>query len=572
LLSNATLNSVGGIGSNSRTYNPDYKNFAPNLGLAWSPGSNGKTVIRAGYSLHYVNDDIFTSVLNAGTGNAGLISSPLNSSVFATVSGGNGAPQVSPIATPQFSLPITFQQNNVNLLGPANNAGFAIANNLRTPYVQDWNLSIQRELGSHTTLTVSYLGNHATGLIRGIDVNQVLIHQNGFLADFNKARNNCFLSLAATNKCNIYFNGPGSQSLAGTAFPNIVPNAIGQNGLGGLPNSGTVQADIETGQVGSLADFYHIGFANVGTQANPIIVPDETFPGQFTPNDLIRGGDLLENFSSSRYNAGVVEIRRRVGNGLNIQASYVFSKTLDDSDGSQTNFSPLLDNAQPQLERARANFDITHAFKSNFIYELPIGKGHFLAPSNAIISRVVSNWTVSSVFTLQSGSPFSFFSQRGTLNRGGRSGIETVDTTLTLDQIRSALQTSVNTSGPFGGEVLLIKPNFVDPNFGLGAGADGLTCTPLVTGGFCNPGPGQVGNLARNAFNGPAFFNMDFAVTKGIQIRENLRLDLKGQAFNVLNHPTFFVGDQNINSSSFGQIGSTQSVPRVVQIGATLVF
>jgi hypothetical protein len=376
-----------------------------------------------------------------------------------------------------------------------------------------------------------------------------LIQQNGFLADFNRARSNCFLSLKANNTCDINFGGPGGQQL--TIFPHL-PG-------GGFPGNGTVQQDIEQGQVGSLADLYHI---------NGI----ESFAGQFTPNDLIRGGDLLENFSSSRYNAGVVEIRRRVGNGLNIQASYVFSKTLDDSDGSQTNFAPLLDNAQPQLERGRANFDITHAFKSNFIYELPIGKGHRLAPSNAIISRVVSAWTVSSVFTLQSGSPFSFFSQRGTLNRAGRSGNETVDTTLTLDQIRSALNTSVNTSGPFGGEVLLIKPGFVDPTTGLGAGVDGLTCSPLVSGGFCNPQPGQVGTLARNAFNGPAFFNMDFAITKGIQIRENLKLDLKGQAFNVLNHPTFFVGDQNINSTSFGQIQFTQSTPRIVQIGATLVF
>lgn len=548
LLSNATVNSVGSS-TGRLTYNRDFKNFAPNVGLAWDPFSTGKTVIRAGYSIHYVNDDVFTAVLNAASGNAGLISTNGDPDVVATVSGVNGLPTVAGVAAPPFQLPVSFQDNFNNLGGPANNAGFAIANNLRTPYVQEWNLSIQREIGWHTTLTVSYQGNHATGLIRGIDVNQVIINQNGFLADFNRARSNCFLSIAAGHGCNINFTGPGSQPL--TVFPTLP--------AGGLPGNGTVQQLIEQGQVGTLADTYHI---------NGI----EAFDGQFTPNELIRGGDLLENFSSSKYNAGIIEIRRRFGRGLNIQASYAFSKTLDDSDGSQSNFSPLLDNAQPGLEFGRANFDITHAFKANFIYELPFGKSHHIAPSNHIVNEAISGWTVSSVFTLQSGSPFSFFSGRGTLNRSGRSANETVQTNLTLDQIRQAFNTSVNTSGPFAGEVLLINPTFVNANNGLGAGPDGLTCAPLVSGGFCNPQPGQVGNLERNAFNGPAFFNMDFAITKAFQIRERMSLELKGQAFNVLNHPTFFVGDQNINSSTFGQIGSTQSVPRVIQIGASIKF
>jgi len=549
LLSNATVNVVGGKANNRQTYNPDYRDYAPNLGLAWQPFSNGKTVVRAGYSVHFVNDNIFTSVLNAASGNAGLISSNQNPNVFASLSGDNGAPAPSALAAPPFSIPVTFQQNFNNLGGSAGNAGFAISPDLRTPYVQDWNLSVQRELGWHTTLSVSYVANHAIGLIRGIDVNQVLINQNGFLADFNRARNNCFLSIAAGSGCNINFSGPGSQPL--TIFPTL-PG-------GGFPGAGVVQTDIEQGQVGSLADLYHIDGI-------------EAFPGQFTPNDLIRGGDLLENYSSSNYNAGIVEIRRRFGSGLNIQASYTFSKAMTDSGGSQNNFSPLLDNAQPQLEQSRANFDITHAFKSNFIYELPIGKGHNFAPGNPIVSRIVSAWTVSSVFTLQSGSPYSFYSGRGTLNRSGRSGNETAVSGLTVSQISTSLQNSINTTGPFAGEVLLINPAFVDPNTGLGAGADGLTCTPLVANGFCNPGPGQVGNLARNIFDGPTYFNMDFALSKTIPITERMKVELKGQAFNVLNHPTFFIGDQNINSTTFGQISSTQSTPRILQVGATFIF
>ena len=548
LLSNASVDLVGG--TNDRlAYRKDWKNFAPNVGLAWDPFGNGKTAIRAGYAIHYVNDDIVSAVSNAISGNAGLVSSPTNSNVFATVSGGNGTGKPAALAAPPFQLPVTFQDNFNNLGGPANNAGFAIAPDLRTPYVQEWNLSVQREIGWNTTLTVSYVGNHGTDLVRGIDINQVLIGSNGFLADFNRARNNCFLSIAANGSCNINFNGPGSQPLQ------IFPTLPG----GGFPGNGTVQADIEQGQVGSLADLYHI---------NGI----EAFSGQFTPNELIRGGDLLENFSSSTYNAGVVELRRRFKSGIFLQASYVFSKVLDDADGSQNNFQPFIDNANPGNERGRASFDLTHAFKANFAYDLPFGKGHALSPSNGILSRIVSGWTTSSIITLQSGSPFSVLSGRGTVNRSGRSGLETVDTSLTRAQIESALQTSFPGSGAFAGEVLLINPSFIDPNTGLGVGPDGLSCTSLVANGFCNPGPGQLGNLQRNAFTGPRFFDMDFSVIKKIPITERMYVEVRGDAFNILNHPVFFVGDQNINSTTFGQITSTASTPRIVQIGAKFSF
>ena len=548
LLSNASIDFVGGT-NNRLAYKKDLKDFAPNFGVAWDPRGDGKMAIRGGYSIHYVNDDIVSAVSNAVNGNAGLVSSPTNNNVFATISGDNGAPGPATLAAPPFGIPTTFQTNFNNLGGPAKNAGFAISPNLRTPYVQEWNLSVQKEIGWRTTLTVSYVGNHGTGLIRGLDINQVNINSNGFLADFNRARNNCFLSIAANGTCNINFAGPGSQPLQ------VFPKLPG----GGLPGNSTVQTDIEQGVVGTLADLYH---------DNGI----ESFPGQFTPNELIEGGDLLENFSSSTYHAGVVELRRRFQNGLFFQASYVFSKVLDDADGSQNNFQPLIDNANPANERGRASFDLTHALKANFAYELPFGKGHALSPGNRILNRAVSGWKASSIFTLQSGAPFSVVSGRGTVNRAARSGGETVDTSLTAAQIRSAIQTSFPGTGAFAGEVLLINPSFIDPNTGLGAGTDGLTCSPLVSNGFCNPQPGQLGNLARNAFNGPNFFDMDFSVLKTIPITERMSVELRGDAFNILNHPVFLIGTQNINSTVFGQITSTASTPRIVQIGAKFSF
>jgi hypothetical protein len=562
LLSNATVGFVAG-NSGRRAYNKDLHDFGPNIGIAWDPFGDGKTAVRAGYSIHYVNDDLATAVLNAVSGNAGLASTNGDSNPVATISGGNGLLAASLVAAPPFLIPTTFAQNEINLGGPANNAGFGISPNLRTPYVQDWNLSVQRAIGWNTSITVSYLGNHGTGLIRGLDINQVIINQNGFLQSFDVARNNCFASIAAGGGCDPNFTGAGSEP-----FPanNVFATLPG----GGFLSNGLVQSRIIAGEVGDLADIYHIN----GIENNAGL----PFPqGQFTLNDLIRGGDIIENFSSSSYNAGVVQIQRRaLNNGLIFQGSYTFSKVIDDADGSQSNFSPLIDNANPRYSRGRASFDVTHAVKDNVVYYLPFGSGHRFG-SVGVLNRLIGGWAVSSVLTLQSGAPFSFFSERGTVNRNGRSGNETASTALSISQLRNAIHLSFPTSGPFAADhVLLINPSFIGGN-GRGAGADGLACSPLVANGFCNPLPGQVGNLARNEFNGPVFFDEDLSIIKKIPIRESMNLELRGDAFNVFNHPTFFVGDQNINSATFGTVnstvgGSSGTGARVLQIGALLNF
>lgn len=82
-------------------------------------------------------------------------------------------------------------------------------------------MGIQREIGWHTVVTVSYIGNHGTKLLRGLDINQMILQQNGFLADYLRARSNGFLSLAATN---------------GKTFdPTFNPNIAGSQPLTVLP-------------------------------------------------------------------------------------------------------------------------------------------------------------------------------------------------------------------------------------------------------------------------------------------------------------------------------------------------
>jgi hypothetical protein len=257
-----------------------------------------------------------------------------------------------------------------------------------------------------------------------------------------------------------------------------------------------------------------------------------------------------------------VELRRRLNSGLYFQANYVFSKVLTDycpgTNIGQDRFQPYLDNARPSLEKGRAPFDITHAFKANFTYDLPIGKGHRLFSSpNRAVGFLVNGWQTASVFTWQSGNPFSILSEWPSFNRGGtRSANDTAIATLTHQQISSNLGVSVQP----GGIVYGINPKLISPD-GTGIPSQPqLSCLPAVAGGFCDPQPGQVGNLQLDAFDGPAYFDWDLSARKEFALTERLKLTFRTEAFNVLNHPVFFMGilptgstaNLNINSTTFG--------------------
>jgi len=545
------------------------KDSAPVIALIGAYG-DGKTSIRAGYSINYVNDELIGAPYNASLSNPG-VSTQAGSSFLPDSTISN--PQ--PISVPTMSN--NFSGNLTNLYGgfPGLNFGYAVDPDLSTPYVQQWNLSIQREIGWNSSVTVSYVGNKGTKLYRAIDLNQIniksAIGSDNFLNEFLAARKNGFLALADPNVgfFDPAYTGPGSQPLP------IFDNNLLFGGLLSLPN---VQGMIQQGAVGDLANYYHFyGTAYQAYTNGPTL--------QLSPNPLLQAADLLGNYSSSTYNAGSVEIRRRFRSGLNFQGSYTFSKVFTDY-SADTNvgvqrFYPYLDNAQPGLERSRANFDLSHAFKANFLYELPVGKGRFWAPSNNVLNKVVAGWVMSSIFTWQSGAPFSILSGEGTLNRAARSlPSNTAYTTSTPQQIAGQLGTFQS-----NGQVLLINPKFIGPD-GRGVPNDALTCVPLVSGGFCNPQPGTVGNLPRNPFNGPVFFNWDLGIMKNIPITEAKNLEFRVEMFNAPNHPTFAVGNSNylvanpgasssdmyINDPNFGVATTTASTPRVIQMGLRFIF
>ncbi len=565
LTGNGTYNIVGtNAGKEYLYYKTDYNNFAPNLGIAYQPafesgigkflfGSEGKSVIRGGYSHIYGNDSIITSLNNTLSVNVGLgrASNGALGPIGTTALNSRLSQPLPSITAPAFvTPPRSFLQNNTSVQG-----FFGVANavdpQLEIPKVEQYSFGIQREFFGNTAFEIRYVGTRSKNLARGIELNQIDVVNNGFLADFRRAQSNLALPGATTPFCNPA-TVTGCQAL--TIFTNGGNGGPGQLGVGTGVTLATFISDLRNGIVADLAQrFIAANRNNHPTLAAPGNVPFI----KFYPNPNIGQIELFTNAGSYNYNSVQMEMRRRLSDGLYLQANYTFSKNLTDTVGtSQALFEPYLQNQSPNLDKQRADFDQTHTFNLNGIYQLPFGKGKMFLNQGGIVDKIFGGWEVSGLSQWSSGAPISFVDSRGTLNRGVRSGRQTPNSSLTNAQIAALV-------GIFhaNGNIYFLNPSVIGPSGQASTGYSygGLNSNVPFNGqAFFNVEAGTTGNISRTLINGPRFFNVDMAVLKNIKFGESIRVQLRAEAFNVLNNVNLFNNTQfaNINSATFGQITS----------------
>ena len=235
------------------------KQFSPSVGLAWQvPNGSGPlgwifgkgTVIRAGYAINTIRED--GSTLSIWGGNQGrTLTLNVDPTNFPAQFGAPGSvlfrnpvlpSRVAP-TTPSFPLAVAAGTNSVTDFDP----------NLKTGYVQSWDIGIQRELTRDTVLEVRYVGNHGTDLWRQVNINEINIFENGFVNEFKTAQNNLALARGCASpdpvcmsanraRSNQYFGLPGQQPLP------LIFTALAAN------NDATSALQIEQGQAGALAN------------------------------------------------------------------------------------------------------------------------------------------------------------------------------------------------------------------------------------------------------------------------------------------------------------------------------
>ena len=247
----------------------------------------------------------------------------------------------------------------------------------------------------------------------------------------------------------------------------------------------------------------------------------------------------------SSYNGLQVDVKHRFNKGLQFRGVYTFSKALDDGDNMNTsvatNSPTFVSNPlDPMADYGRASFDIRHSAVLNGVYALPFGRGN-----TEWVNRLVGDWQLSGIETMQSGLPFTPQLAYNPSNDG--------DT-------RNPVRPSWNPS--FTGPVVLGLPDeYFNPN------------------AFIQPLAGTYGNVGRNVLQGPNLFETDLSLAKKFNLSERLNLQFRAECFNILNHtnlntpnPVVYTAATGGPSPTAGFITSTTTTSRQIQLGLKLLW
>lgn len=617
---NAVLNVIGGNSGKANTFSKtDKDNISPNVGFAYSLGDGfmgrylGRdTVIRGGFSINYFNDEFLKSSATLADGNTGLGNLALNAirpgstppsavlnSMLNPLPGFNAVPSLN--TAPGFTQPPrTFLQNN-QLAGGLGQV-FGTDPNIQLPRVYQWNVGIQKNIGLGAVLEVRYVGNTSNDLIRTFDYNEVDVVNNGFFADFQRAQGNlaiydrlfseCRTAGGSTAQCTTNL---GARSAAyNPAFAGsqqlTVLNQIRSTANINVLTSANQLNQIQQGLAGGLAQTVIQNGLNFTTGGTVIV------PFQQNPNIYIT--EILQNAARFNYHALQAEVRRRFKNGLSFQANYTFQKTLTDLPfEDQNRQGEVQESSNPELNYGRSDFDRTHVFNANLIFELPFGRGKSFLDRGGWANAVFGGWQVTSIFNLESGAPLGVIDPRGTKSIAFKSGRQSASSSLTADEIKALTGEFRTPNGIYFMDPRVLNATITNATTGeVRQGFDlyqqlptGFTLTsvratnPVGTAPFAGQvfffngtgGAPAIGNLPRNFINGTSFFAWDAGLAKNFRFNESMRLQLRMEAFNVLNKTVLSqTADLNINSNNFGLITTTRaaSTPRVLQFGARFDF
>jgi hypothetical protein len=576
---------LGGKANNGPPlYQPSYKDFAPRVGFAYHAtpkivvnGSAGivydRTVINA---INFLQDQISYLFSNSQVAQFGAPAGGGHSAIYNSLatdprlSGGLSYsaslnPRPAPLSVPYTPYvddangDITGVPNQPYGLG-AGETNFVISPKLKDPYSIAFNLGIQQQFNSHLLLKLNYAGRLGRRLLADADAGQV-INVPDYTGGSTQTLAQAFAGLTTqTRAC----QAAGVSNCPLTAQPWFEDVLQPYGPALGFPNN-TSLVNAIVGQLaprGDISDMiYNLGYYSELGGLTGFLPTNIGIPSQFGSNAY------LTNAGNSSYNALLLTLEQSTNYGLKFEFNYTWSHSIDNTSLSAnanslfSNSGFICDILQPRACRGSSDFDVNQIITSDFIYDLPVGRGKMFASNSPIWAQeLIGGWSVSGIPSFRSGLAVTPYS----------------DTYLaSFDNQDPAIYTGGN-KGDLRSKINIDHVNKIVYGFAGGqAGAN------KVLSEFRGPIGLEYGN--RNLVRGPILVNLDMGLAKQFPIwpEKNLNLNFRADAFNLLNHPNFGTPALNIvgNQSIFGQVsgvsiptGNTNGGARVAQFSLRLEF
>jgi hypothetical protein len=546
----------------------DFKNFAPRLAVAYSPGFEsgflghlfggpGKSSIRAGAGMYF--DHFGEGIVNTfdQDGSFGLSTLLTNTGGVQNV---DDAPRMGPTnslytlpsslttPSPGATFPVTFPLTNFAVQ-------WGLDDRLRTPYSYGFNFSFERELRNGFTIETAYVGRIGHRLMQQEDLAQP--------RDIVDPASHTDYFAATRLLDNAVLAGTPESSLAPIPYWENLFGATSAGPGGAAGCSGTAPANPTATQ--NMMDLMSCGFVHNESTFQQIIDGvggSACFPGCITLGGAVQNTPqyFASQFASlyawrsignSAYNAGQLLLRHAMSHGLQFDLNYTYSHSLDmGSDAERIGAlggpgDQIYDAWNPQLQRATSTFDTTHQINSNWVYELPFGRGKAISLGGGkVANAVLGGWDLSGVLRWTSGFPFSV----------GNGAAWATNWDL------SAYATQIGPKPSTGTAVVNGQPNvFKNPAIAINS--------------FRQDFAGEVGG--RNTLRGPGYFDTDLGLHKAFHITEGQILQFRWETYNAFNDVRFDALTANTGvdqASSFGIFSKTLTIYRRMEFAVRYSF
>ncbi|MGI8960882.1 MAG: carboxypeptidase regulatory-like domain-containing protein [Bryobacteraceae bacterium] len=502
----------------TKTY---YRSFAPRIGLAYSPsassgwlhslfGAPGTTSIRMGWGIFY--NPVEQLVLEQFSaeppfGGSSFFSNPLFNTPFVLQDGTVNPNPFNGILNPPRGQPIDWSAFRPILLFGE------FQSNLRTQYSEQYNFTIQRQLKGDILFQIGYVGSQGHRLLASHDLNYGNSQSCLDLAAISSAAGDSNLAC-----------GPFGEDSAYTVLPNEIPPGFVLHLPYGPQPTVTGPNPNPITLVGLRKYSSPLCNPRTGVGCPPDGVP--VFSNIFAEDTI----------ANSSYNSLQISAEKRFSHGLQFQAAYTFSKSIDNASSFEDSVNPL----NYRLSRSLSRFNAPHRFVFSYVYQFP------KSSLRGFAGALVNGWGTSGILTFQTGFPVFITSSDD------------------LELVSSGFFTSP-------GEPDIIKPfKSVDPRNPYQLAFD--------TSSFQQYSDlGRFGTSPRTVCCGPGINNLDISFLKETPITERFRTQFRAEFFNVANHAQFTSVDGNIsdgdvqNGGTFGKVLRARD-PRLIQLALKLIF